>query len=625
MSLPSGYKRLEYIESSGTQYIDTGLVINKTDSYEYILDALLTNDLYGGANGYLQFKSSLSGGKRVTIRVSYDGSTHVTTVYVDGVVFSTTDWTSSYSGENVKIGILRMGNAGNAWYASDPQIGKVYSCKIKKNESLVRDFTPCQTSSGEVGLWDDVNAKFYGNAGTGSFIAGPVAEYVKLEYIESTGTQYIDTGFKHNQNTRVKMSAQVTTKPSTHAWLFEGRVNGSSNKGLLLLNGTTWNTDYVNGSEGRHAFTSIGVLDHLEIDYDKNGVSINGQSHAYTAATFQSTVSLVFFACNTAGSIANYISARIWKAQIYDNGTLVRDYIPVQRVDGTVGLLDQVNYVFYPDAAGGNFVAAPVVPDVPAADPGFFVSLGVTMQATVLAWGATTPGQSFRLYRNGALIYEGPGTYYTDSGLISDVTYSYRMAGFNGSEESTGLSLDIRTRDAVWLITDRTDRDTGDKGHYNCVDLIRVNEALDYVAELLRGAGYIVSVNTRKDWSMNDIPTVAQMEAYIQSIQNIKNTMEYLSTTPQPPRTMNRLTWQQANDIEQLLVDAEYTIFHIHEGLKRTGQFDAWCGPGPRFATAKHDDGRTWEELDAMETEWSGWDAATWYSLLYGHVRGEVS
>ena len=25
MSLPSGYKRLEYIESSGTQYIDTGV------------------------------------------------------------------------------------------------------------------------------------------------------------------------------------------------------------------------------------------------------------------------------------------------------------------------------------------------------------------------------------------------------------------------------------------------------------------------------------------------------------------------------------------------------------------------------------------------------------------------
>lgn len=174
MALPSGYTPLEYIESTGTQYIDTGLVVNKNDSYEYILDSLLTNDTFGGANGYLQFTGDISGGKRVTIRVSYDGSTHVTTVYVDGVISSTTDWTSSYSGENVKIGILRMGNAGNVWYTSDPQIGEVYSCQIKKNGSLVRDYVPATNASGTVGLYDMANGVFYGNAGTGVFIAGPV-------------------------------------------------------------------------------------------------------------------------------------------------------------------------------------------------------------------------------------------------------------------------------------------------------------------------------------------------------------------------------------------------------------------------------------------------------------------
>ena len=74
MALPSGYTPLEYIESTGSQYVDTGLVVNKTDSYEYILDALLTNGTLGGANGYLQFEGSISDGKRVNIRVSYDGS-----------------------------------------------------------------------------------------------------------------------------------------------------------------------------------------------------------------------------------------------------------------------------------------------------------------------------------------------------------------------------------------------------------------------------------------------------------------------------------------------------------------------------------------------------------------------
>lgn len=262
-----------------------------------------------------------------------------------------------------------------------------------------------------------------------------------------------------------------------------------------------------------------------------------------------------------------------------------------------------------------------------AEQPEGFTCLGVTMQATVLAWRASDPGQTFRLYRNDALIYEGTDTHYTDSGLISDVSYSYRITGYNGSLETAGVTLDIRTRDHVWLITDRTDLDTGDKGHYNCLDLIRVNEALEYVADLLRGAGYIVSVNTRKDWSMNDVPTPAEMTAYIQSIQNIKNTMEYLKSTPQPPRTMNRLTWRQANDIEQLLVDAEYTIFHVQTGLKRLGQFDAWCGKDPMVPTAYYDDGRTWEELDALESTWANWQLADWYLLLYGNLKaeGEVS
>ena len=414
------------------------------------------------------------------------------------------------------------------------------------------------------------------------------------------------------------MDVQITDSGVTKA-LFGARTDATTNNYAVL-----WASGEVLRSDYNNSYTqewSVEKTARRTIDKNKETTTVDGITKAYTNVTFQAPCNMTLFALNNAGTIRWHICAKLYSCQIYDNGTLIRDYIPVQRQDGTVGLLDQVNFVFYPDAAGGNFLAGPVVPDVPAADPGFFTSLGVTMQAAVLTWGATTPGQSFRLYRNDALIYEGTDTHYTDSGLIPDVAYSYRIAGFNGSEESAGLSLDIRTRDAVWLITDRTDRDTGDKGHYNCLDLIRVNEALDYVADLLRGAGYIVQITTKSDWTMNDIPTPAQMEQYVRNIQAIKNTMGYLSTTPQPPTTMQRLTWEQANDIEQLLTDAEYTVFHVFAELKRLGQFDAWCGPGPRFATARPDKGRTWAELDVMETEWSGWDCATWYSLLYGHVR----
>lgn len=50
---------------------------------------------------------------------------------------------------------------------------KLFSCKIYENDSLIRDFRPCKMASDIIGLWDEVENKFYGNKGTGTFIAGP--------------------------------------------------------------------------------------------------------------------------------------------------------------------------------------------------------------------------------------------------------------------------------------------------------------------------------------------------------------------------------------------------------------------------------------------------------------------
>ena len=43
------------------------------------------------------------------------------------------------------------------------------------NGTLIRDFVPCLSDTDGVGLFDLVESKFYGNAGTGSFIGSEVA------------------------------------------------------------------------------------------------------------------------------------------------------------------------------------------------------------------------------------------------------------------------------------------------------------------------------------------------------------------------------------------------------------------------------------------------------------------
>ena len=52
-------------------------------------------------------------------------------------------------------------------------IGDIYSFKVYDNDVLIRDFIPVKTLENQIGLWDLVEDKFYGNAGTGAFVAGP--------------------------------------------------------------------------------------------------------------------------------------------------------------------------------------------------------------------------------------------------------------------------------------------------------------------------------------------------------------------------------------------------------------------------------------------------------------------
>ena len=176
--VPVGYTEVEWIQSSGSQYIDTGLVCNKADDYELNLDCHLTNDaFYAGANGYMQFQASVTSGVRCNLRVAYKNN--VETISVDGVVKSTKDWTSAYSGANVKIGLFRLGGANNGWESTNIQSGKIYSGSIKKSAEIVRRFLPCKNADGAAGLYDLVGGTFYTNSGTGAFTAG--AEIGKAE------------------------------------------------------------------------------------------------------------------------------------------------------------------------------------------------------------------------------------------------------------------------------------------------------------------------------------------------------------------------------------------------------------------------------------------------------------
>lgn len=173
------------------------------------------------------------------------------------------------------------------------------------------------------------------------------------------------------------------------------------------------------------------------------------------------------------------------------------------------------------------------------------------------------------------------------------------------------------------LITDRTASDVANgtkKGYYNAEDLNRVSDAMEYLVSELQRYGYGVPRYVKGPvWTQDDIPTVPQMEQYRQNVAAVRSVLEVLNTTPETPNSMEKLTYQKANDLEKILVDVETVIERIVKGMARSDCFTFWSGYRA-IPCAASNKGRTWAELDAMNVTWENLENVDWYLLAYGNL-----
>lgn len=93
------------------------------------------------------------------------------------------------------------------------------------------------------------------------------------------------------------------------------------------------------------------------------------------------------------------------------------------------------------------------------------------------------------------------------------------------------------------------------KGAYNYTDLNRVEDAVYYLATRLREYGYSANIGEVKTWTMNSVPTLADMNRYLENVRAIRNAFTTLTTTPYVTDSMKGFTFKEANDIEQILFD----------------------------------------------------------------------
>ena len=180
--------------------------------------------------------------------------------------------------------------------------------------------------------------------------------YRKLEYIQSSGTQYINSKFKANQDTRVVIDFEYISGDVVFGAYDAAGANGFG----LQAASNKWYTYY--GTSSAYSSTAVVANIRLVADVNKNVSTLNGAVlRTATANTFSGANPLIIFGIYNASAPGFLTALKIYSCQIYDNGTLVRDFIPCKNASGVIGLWDDVNSAFYQNAGSGTFTAGPEV------------------------------------------------------------------------------------------------------------------------------------------------------------------------------------------------------------------------------------------------------------------------
>lgn len=182
--------------------------------------------------------------------------------------------------------------------------------------------------------------------------------YEEIEYIESTGTQYVDTGFTPTSNSRIVADTQFVSTPTANYALFGSR-NADDNEFWVYWRyaDNCFVIRYGTDGSGVYLASTVTPTNRNVIDMNKNVLTVADVSATNSKATADALYPAYLFAVNAAGTASYISSLKMYACQIYDNDTLVRDYIPCKNNEGEFGLYDLVEGKFYGNAGTGVFIA----------------------------------------------------------------------------------------------------------------------------------------------------------------------------------------------------------------------------------------------------------------------------
>lgn len=382
--LPTDYEPMAWIESTGAQRIDTGVLAASTAGLRMrfrnmspvasgVKPIVCTGHNWGktyavNMNGS-SFTSYGYNGAPTIPNVTAKFKAYYTLCVTNGVVTMAEEGGATGSitrtilsdgnseSGNKNVNLFRFANENVAGSAI-----RLYEMQMWEGETLVRDFIPCQNPDGKAGLWDKVTSRFFGDAqsaaagllcGGGDVDPRPDYKYV-AGWIESTGTQRLDTGVLGSAELGLKMNFRNMVSPVSKVQAIVAQKNNYGATYCVNMNGSKFQFYGYNRST---AFPNVSVK--AQTDYAlciTNGyfelTEVGGATGRQTATTSYSAYNENINLFNFSGE--NYPSMiRLYDMEMWNEDGRMRQFIPCIAPNGKVGLWDRSSGSFFGNAASG--------------------------------------------------------------------------------------------------------------------------------------------------------------------------------------------------------------------------------------------------------------------------------
>ena len=246
-------------------------------------------------------------------------------------------------------------------YKNNQNIDKVYKgTDLVFEQGYTREQTgvpPITTTYQAIGK-NLKDYKIYGNS-----IQGKLPDtYQEVEYIENTGTQYIDTEFTpdYTKNIEIKIVFEPTVSDSRYCLLSNFAVADNLSLEVKENKGRVYSS--IGNSDSTIGTVSTSTKNTYLFNYDvinkKYTLTVNNQSvNGNINATGISGGSMLVFVDQSKRFYLFRNSIKIYNLKISENGILIRNFIPCYRKsDNEIGLYDIVNNVFYTNQGTEEFL-----------------------------------------------------------------------------------------------------------------------------------------------------------------------------------------------------------------------------------------------------------------------------